>query len=40
MTGEKRWLDEALKWRKHFIDHSPRYLEVKMATFMITTYLV
>ena len=40
MTGEKRWLEEALKSRQHYLDHSPQYLDQQPATFHITQYLV
>lgn len=40
MTGEARWKKEALRWRRHFLDNSPQYLDQQPATFHVTTYLV
>jgi hypothetical protein len=40
LTGEKRWKEEALRWRNHFLSHSPEYLDKQPATFHVTTYLV
>jgi len=40
LTGDERWRREALRWRNHFLDHSPDYLDQQPATFHVTTYLV
>jgi len=40
MTGDDKWLQEALKWRQHFLDHSPEYLDKQHSTFLVTHYLV
>ncbi len=40
LTGRKRWKQEALRWREHFLANSPAYLEQQSATFHVTTYLV
>jgi hypothetical protein len=40
MTGEAQWKKEALRWRGHFLDNSPQYLDQQPATFHVTTYLV
>ena len=39
-TGDERWRREALRWRNHFLDHSPDYLAQQPATFHVTSYLV
>jgi len=40
LTGEDSWKKEALRWRQHFLDHSPEYLDKQPATFHITNYVV
>jgi len=40
LTGAERWKEEALRWRSHFLSHSPAYLDQQPATFHVTTYLV
>jgi hypothetical protein len=40
MTGDLRWKEEALRYRQHFLDHSPDYLDQQSATFHVTNYLV
>ena len=40
LTGEDVWKREALRWRRHFLENSPRYLQEQPATFHVTNYLV
>lgn len=40
MTGEERWLREAMKWRQHFLAHKEDYLQRVKPTYLVTTYLV
>ena len=40
MTGDEKWKQAALRWRQHFLDHSPQYMDKQPATFHVTTYLV
>ena len=40
MTGDPKWKKEALRYRQHFLDHSPDYLDQQSATFHVTNYLV
>ncbi len=39
LSGHSRWKDEAMRWRKYFLDHSPQYLDQQPATFHVTNYL-
>jgi len=40
MTGDERWLKEALRWRQHLLDHRDEYLQKVKPTYLVTTYLV
>lgn len=40
LTGEEMWKREALRWRSHFLDNSPDYLQKQPATFHVTNYVV
>ena len=40
MTGDLKWKKEALRYRQHFLDQSPDYLDQQSATFHVTNYLV